>query len=364
LSRVITISRAKREYRISKSIIFENLKYSVLKKEEIRKILDSFATKKIMVIGDVMIDSYLWGKVDRISPEAPVPIINCHKHDTRLGGAGNVAINLLSLGTSPILCGVIGNDDNGTNFLKLMQKCHLSNSGIYIAKGRPTTIKTRVIGGNQQLLRIDEETDKPLEGKSELAFIDHIKKIINKENIDAIIFQDYDKGAITPLLINEITSVAKAKKIYTLVDPKKRNFMNYKNVNLFKPNFKELCEGIKTDIPKDNYGKMYEATKEFQSVHSIDTLMITLSERGVYISNHEYYYHIPAHVRDITDVSGAGDTVISVACLCLTAGIKAPHIAEIANLAGGIVCEKVGVVPIEKKRLAEEMQKLKFEVEI
>lgn len=146
------------------------IKFKILKKEEIKKLFGSFKSKKILVIGDVMIDSYLLGKVERISPEAPVPIVYCNKHESRLGGAGNVALNLVALGAVPILCGVIGQDDNSSLFLKLMQDNHLANSGIYIIKSRLTTVKTRVIGGNQQLLRIDEETDKPLEGKKRIRF--------------------------------------------------------------------------------------------------------------------------------------------------------------------------------------------------
>jgi D-glycero-beta-D-manno-heptose-7-phosphate kinase len=331
-----------------------------LKKEEIKKMFEVFASKKIMVIGDVMIDSYLWGKVDRISPEAPVPVVNCSKHESRLGGAGNVALNLVALGASPLLCGIVGNDDNGTLFFKLMQNNRLTNNGIYITKNRPTTIKTRVIGGNQQLIRIDEETDKPLEGKNESGFIEHLKKLISKESIDAIIFQDYDKGALTPNIINEIIILAKQKNIPTLVDPKKRNFMSYENVNLFKPNFKELCDGLKIDLVKDNFSNIFESTAKFQKQKKIELLLITLSEKGIFVSDDKKYFHIPAHVRDITDVSGAGDTVISTACLCLTAGLHPRLMAAISNLAGGLVCEKVGVVPIDKNKLEEEMLQLDF----
>jgi rfaE bifunctional protein kinase chain/domain len=331
-----------------------------LKKEEIKKLFEAFASKKVLVIGDVMIDSYLWGKVERISPEAPVPIVNCSKHESRLGGAGNVALNLIGLGASPILCGVIGNDDNGTHFLKMMQNNRLNNSGIYIVKNRPTTIKTRVIGGNQQLVRIDEETDKPLDGRNESNFIEHINKIVHKGHIDAIIFQDYDKGALTANIIKQITSLAKQKFIPVLVDPKKRNFMNYENVDLFKPNFKELCDGLKMELPKDNFSKIFDSTQEFQKQKKIELMLITLSDKGVFVSNNKKFYHLPAHVRDIADVSGAGDTVISTACLCLTAGLQLPQIAAISNLAGGLVCENVGVVPIDKKRLEEEMLLLDF----
>jgi rfaE bifunctional protein kinase chain/domain len=331
-----------------------------MKKEEIISLFGSFTSKKVIVIGDVMVDSYLWGKVERISPEAPVPILNCTKRESRLGGAANVALNLAAMGATPFLCGIIGNDDNGTIFLKLMQENRLSNIGTYIVKSRPTTVKTRVIGGNQQLIRIDEETTKPIEGKTETGFAEHINKILNNETIDAIIFQDYDKGAITPKIIKEIITKAQQKGIPTLVDPKKRNFLNYQGVTLFKPNFKEFCEGLKLDITKDNFSKIYEVALNFQKSNKIELLFITLSEKGVFISNQERFYHIPSHVRDIADVSGAGDTVISIASLCLTAKLKPQEIAAISNLAGGLVCEKVGVVPIDKKKLEDEAFLLDF----
>lgn len=328
-----------------------------MKKEEANKLFDSFTSKKILVIGDVMIDSYLWGKVERISPEAPVPIVNCTKRESRLGGAANVALNLAALGATPFLCGIIGNDDNGTLFLKLMQGNHLSNNGTYIVKGRATTVKTRVISGNQQLIRIDEEITKPIEGKTESGFVEHINKILANETIDAIVFQDYDKGALTPKIIREIIAQAQQKNIPTLVDPKKRNFLHYQGVTLFKPNFKEFCEGLKIEIAKNNYSKIFEAALDFQNLNKIELLFITLSEQGIFISNKEKFYHLPAHIRDIADVSGAGDTVIGVASLCLAANLKPNEIAAISNLAGGLVCEKVGVAPIEKKQLFEELIK-------
>jgi rfaE bifunctional protein kinase chain/domain len=331
-----------------------------LDKQELKKIFDSFTSRKILVIGDVMVDSYLWGKVERISPEAPVPIISCQRKEIRLGGAANVALNLQSLGAIPVLCGVIGNNDSGTLFLKLMQDSHLENHGIYIVKDRPTTVKTRIIGGDQQLIRVDEETDKTLSCEEETAFIEHILKRFKKYSFDAVIFQDYDKGAITPEIIKQIISIAGSRKIPVLVDPKRRNFSNYSNATLFKPNFKEFCEGLKTDLQKSNVQGIFEAGKTFQEKNNIHYLMITLSEKGIFISNGKQFSYLPAHVRDIADVSGAGDTVIGVASLCLANGMSQAEIAAISNLAGGLVCEKVGVAPIDKKRLEEEAMLLDF----
>lgn len=321
---------------------------------EVHHLYESFARKKIFVIGDVMLDSYLWGKVDRISPEAPVPIIACTSKESRLGGAANVALNLAAMGATPILCGIIGNDDMGTLFLKLMQDNHVSNTGIYIQKERPTTVKTRVISNNQQLLRIDEETDKPLSGEQEKLYLDFIKNFIHKCKPDAIIFQDYDKGALTPEIIKTITLLANKLEIPTLVDPKKRNFFCYDGANLFKPNFKEFCEGLKLDLKKDQFDLIYSAAKEFMAQKNINLLMLTLSEKGVLICDQKGFHHILAHSREITDVSGAGDTVISIASLCLSSGLKPQQIAAISNLAGGLVCEKAGVVPIDKKKLEAE----------
>jgi rfaE bifunctional protein kinase chain/domain len=331
-----------------------------LKKDDIINLFNLFASKKILVVGDVMIDSYMWGKVDRISPEAPVPIIACTKRESRLGGAANVALNLLALGSKPILCGVIGNNDNGALMKTLLQDNKLETKGMFEIQGRPTTVKTRVIGGNQHLLRIDEETDKALTGNDEINFTKHVCNLISSEGIDAIIFQDYDKGALTPHSIKSITDLANSMNIPTLVDPKKRNFANYQGVTLFKPNFKEFTEGLKLDLPKGDFDKIAQSAYDFQQKNNIRYLLLTLSEKGVLISESKSYHHIPAHIRDISDVSGAGDTVISVASLCLASGLKPNEIAAISNLAGGLVCEKVGVVPIDKQDLFDEVLLLSF----
>lgn len=322
---------------------------------EISSAFENFHNKQILVIGDVMVDSYLWGKVERISPEAPVPIVNCSRRENRLGGAANVALNLLALEAKPFLCGFIGNDESGRLFIEMLQKLKLETKGIYTVPGRPTTVKTRVIGGNQQLIRVDEETDKPLAKADEPAFITHIEQLLNNNKFDAIIYQDYDKGVLTSNIINTITEIANKKNIPTLVDPKKRNFDQYNNVTFFKPNFKEFCEGLKLELSKSDTNALYEAANAFRKEKNIKYLMITLSEKGVFICDDHTFHVIPAEVRDIADVSGAGDTVISVASLCLSTNFKPYFIAYVSNMAGGLVCEKVGVVPIDKKHLESEL---------
>jgi rfaE bifunctional protein kinase chain/domain len=304
-----------------------------------------------MIIGDVMVDTYMWGKVNRISPEAPVPIIMSTKQESRMGGAANVALNVQALGANPILCSVIGKDSKAKVFHSLLKKRKLTSEGILEDENRVTTVKTRIISDNQHLLRVDEEIDTELSHETEKKFIHNILTILSDKQIDAIIFEDYDKGCITPEVIKSIVEYANKNNIPTLVDPKKRNFMEYKNVTLFKPNFKELVEGSKLDIKKGDFDGIFAASQKLRSELSAKLFLITLSELGVFISYNGSYKTIPAEIRDIADVSGAGDTLIGTASCCLAAGMEPEYIAGISNLAGGLVCEKVGVVPINKEQL-------------
>jgi rfaE bifunctional protein kinase chain/domain len=325
---------------------------------ELESTFDRFSDFNILIIGDVMVDAYVWGKVERISPEAPVPIVSCVKRESRLGGAANVALNIKSMGANPILCSVIGNDDKGKEFLSLLSVIQQEKYGIVVSNSRRTTVKTRFISDNQHLIRVDEEDTHELANEVELEFIDHIKSLINKHKIHAVVFEDYDKGVITKQLIDEITTLANNKNIPILVDPKKRHYSDYKNVTLFKPNFKEFVEGSNLNLEKGDIKGLFSEAKNFQNQMGINKLLITLSELGVFISNENTYEHIPAVVREIADVSGAGDTVISVATLCLAAGMNAKDIATLSNLAGGIVCEIPVVVPIKKDQLLKESIKL------
>lgn len=321
-------------------------------------LFEKFNSLNVLIIGDVMMDSYIWGKVDRISPEAPVPVVRITKKENRLGGAANVALNVQSLGANPLICAVIGDDAEGDEFLGLLKMQNLSDLGILRIKGRATTVKTRIIAHNQQIVRVDAETDRNISASNTLLVLEKIRQIIAEKKIDTIIFEDYDKGLITGELISNTVSMANQKGIITVVDPKKRNFHEYRGVNLFKPNLKELKEGLKTDIDPANMDQVGMAVNKLKKQLGVKALMLTLSERGVYISSEKGQRLIPAHKRDIADVSGAGDTVIATAALCLAAGLDEFQTAEIANLAGGLVCEHIGVVPIDKARLLEESKKL------
>lgn len=332
-------------------------KFSV-KKEAIREIFRSFNNLNVLIIGDVMVDSYLWGRVNRISPEAPVPIVSVHKKERRLGGAANVALNIQALGANPILCSVIGVDHEGQSFLDLLKAQKLSQKGILKSRDRITTVKTRVIGNNSQLLRVDEEIEADIIPTETQQLITLISHIVTHDKIDVIIFEDYNKGLLNPKLISKVTELAKSKGIPTCVDPKKKNFNSYKGVSLFKPNLKELREGIKLDLSGDNINELQRAVSSYRVKQKIETVMVTLAEKGVITNSRKVKEHVPAHIRSIADVSGAGDTVISVAALCRALRCHDYLTAALANLSGGLVCERVGVVPVDKEQLLEEALKL------
>jgi rfaE bifunctional protein kinase chain/domain len=301
-----------------------------------------------------MIDSYLWGDVSRISPEAPIPIIATSGRENRLGGAANVALNIQSLGATPILCSVVGDDMHRLVFEELMEKRNLNTDGIIYTSQRTTTVKTRIISQNQHLLRVDEEMEIPVQENITKALTKRIELLLSEFNIDAIVFEDYDKGVITPTLIKSVVSMAHNKGVPTLVDPKKRNFMDYEGVTFFKPNFKEFKEGVKVDLSNGDKEGIVAAAEKFRKEKNISMLMITLAEKGVFVSENGKYSFFPAEIRDISDVSGAGDTVISVSALCLASELPADVVARIANMAGGLVCEVPGVVPVDKNLLFNE----------
>jgi hypothetical protein len=330
------------------------------RQHSIDQLFKSFEGMKVLVIGDVMLDEYLWGKVDRISPEAPVPIVAIEKRESRLGGAANVAINLQSLGAVPLLCSVIGGDLNGRTFIDIMQQLGMSPDGLMQSADRPTTVKTRIIGNNHQMLRVDEEWLIDINANERKQLLGRIENYLQHDDIDVIIFEDYDKGVITKALIDQVVKWAKAKQIPIAVDPKKRNFNHYKNVTLFKPNLKELREGMKLDLDKVQLEEIKKAVTKLSQDHAIENVLLTLSEKGVLIQTPEDVHHIPAHIRNIADVSGAGDTVISVAALCLAARTSGELLAGLSNLAGGLVCERVGVVPVDKNELLKEAKRLKI----
>lgn len=321
-------------------------------------IFNSFNDMKVAIVGDVMIDSYVMGKVHRMSPEAPVPVLLLDKEEHRLGGAANVALNLKALGAEVYLCSVIGTDTAASKFQHLLSEATIQNQEIIQSEDRKTTVKTRVLSGTQHVLRIDQENTYDLSEPLEDALIQATKRRIDL-GIDALIFEDYNKGVLTHRVITELIAYAKEKGVKTTVDPKKDNFLSYRGVNLFKPNLKEIKEGLDINIDVVNKpDSIVDGAKQLRDKLNHELTLITLSEHGVFVENGTTWKIIPAHLREITDVSGAGDTVIAVATLCLIAGLSPTEIASIANLSGGLVCEHSGVVSVDKVALLNEAQKL------
>jgi rfaE bifunctional protein kinase chain/domain len=326
--------------------------------QQFESLFRSFDKLKVLIIGDVMLDSYVWGDVKRISPEAPVPIVSVVKKENRLGGAANVALNLKAMGAIPILCAYIGEDENGSLFKQLLQKEKLPTTGILSDKGRVTTTKIRIIGNNHQMLRVDEEINSDLAAHLQKKLLHEITKLLDSGQIAAVIFEDYDKGIINPKLIQTVVKHAEKLGIPTCVDPKKNNFLAFKNVTLFKPNLRELKEGLHLGNDLNQPKNLSSAVELLRKQLKNKITLITLSERGVFVSDKKTEKLIPAHLRTISDVSGAGDTVIAVATLCLATKTSIELLAALSNLAGGLVCEKVGVVPIDKQHLLKEAKLL------
>jgi rfaE bifunctional protein kinase chain/domain len=307
---------------------------------------------RVLVVGDIMADAYVKGRVDRISPEAPVPIIHSNYNEIRPGGAANVALNLRSLGAKVDLCAMVGNDAKGKVLVDILAAEGIGTSGIVFSEKRPTTVKTRVMAGSQHLLRIDEEDDSPTYESEKTELLEKALKLCS--NADALLFEDYDKGCIFPELIQALVALASGRGIPVTVDPKKRNFPDYRGVSLFKPNLKELREGMKLDLNPANPEEVEKACKQLMEKLGVHGVLLTLSEFGMAMADASFFCMMPAHPRDIADVSGAGDTVISVATLCMAAGAEKELTLFLSNLAGGQVCEYPGVVPVKKDLLLAE----------
>ncbi len=311
---------------------------------------EQFSKKKIIVVGDLMLDRYVWGAVDRISPEAPVPVVEVTNETVRLGGAANVAHNLSSLGATPISIGIVGNDFAGQQLIGLMKSMDFPVDHIVIDNTRPTIMKTRIIANDQHIVRADRELREVINADVLQKIIDTIKT--NFSQVDAIIIEDYNKGLLTKELIREVTDLAKQNQKIITVDPKVDNFFEYKSVTLFKPNRKETEAALGIKI--DSFEKFEQASRTIKTRLNCDAVLITLGEQGMcLLSSDGEFSRIPTKARKVHDVSGAGDTVISTLTLALTTGADLKESVTLANYAAGAVCGEVGVVPIEPSKLRE-----------
>ncbi len=321
---------------------------------DINKLFESFRDIRVGVIGDVMLDTYMWGHVERISPEAPVPVVTLNKKEYRIGGAGNVALNLASLGAKASILSVTGNDDDGRQLKEMFASNGIDTSYLIPSNHRITTNKMRIIARNQQMMRLDSEITDDLGTDDEKKLYDAAVDFIRDEKPSVIIFEDYNKGVLKESLIRSLIELCRREGVITAVDPKRKNFFTYREVDIFKPNLKEVKEGlniIKDGVSKESLDQIHISLYKHLS-HSIS--FITLSERGVYYSNGKDSRIIPSHMRNIADVSGAGDTVIAVASLIYAATKDIDLMGEIANIAGGLVCEDVGTVAIDREKLLHE----------
>ncbi|HAA15792.1 MAG TPA: D-glycero-beta-D-manno-heptose-7-phosphate kinase [Cytophagales bacterium] len=316
------------------------------------QVFHAFTDLRALIIGDVMLDSYVWGSADRISPEAPVPVVKVNRCEYRLGGAANVALNLQALGAKPVLCSIIGDDLPGREFVELLRSQKISAEGIIQSEQRVTTVKERVLSGSQHILRVDTEDDTELSDLEASSLIQHIQQLIDKS--DVVIFEDYDKGALNQRVIEATIGYAKEHNVPTVVDPKLRNFHHYHEATLFKPNLKELREGLRIQLQDGNMDDVVAAGNQLRETLALNKALVTLSSKGMLYLDNEGQHHIPAEIRSISDVSGAGDTVVSIAALCEALGLPPRFMIALANLGGGQVCEYLGVVPVNRDRLMEE----------
>jgi len=329
-----------------------------INKAELDEIFDRMSQLHVVVVGDVMLDNYWWGDVDRISPEAPVPVVALKQRESRLGGAANVALNCRSLGAKVTLASVVGDDKDGAFLRQLAEDAGIDTDLIVFSRMRRTTTKTRVICRNQQMMRLDDEIADDLYTEEEHDFIDKVLRYLQIRKPDIVIFEDYNKGVLKENVIRHIISHCRELGIITTVDPKTKNFLSYKGVTIFKPNLKEVREGLGMHLETVDIATLNEVNERLHAGLQHEVSFITLSEKGVYYHNGQEAAIIPSHIRNIADVSGAGDTVIATASLVYALTRNAFLMAELSNLAGGLVCEEVGVVPINLQRLREESKNL------
>ena len=323
--------------------------------------LNRITSLTALVVGDVMIDAYLWGTVERMSPEAPVPVVLMSGRDERAGGAANVARNIISMGAKVHMASVVGNDHNGELLKSLLQEREINTGAIVIEDGRPTTVKTRVINksaNSEHMLRVDEETSEQIKSDTQNQLQTEIEKVLESEQIDLIVIEDYDKGVMSEGLANFLIEQGRERGIMVAVDPKLRNFNFYRGVDLFKPNLKELREGLQTQADSTSRDSMIAAVESLHSELNPRMTLTTLGSEGMWTHSPEngcVHHHEKGLDRDVIDVSGAGDTVIAVASLMLAAGSSPQDATKAANICGGLVCEESGVVMIDRESLIKEL---------
>ncbi len=313
---------------------------------------------KVAVIGDVMLDTYWWGHVERISPEAPVPVVAVDKKEYRIGGAGNVALNIAAMGAQAYALTVLGKDDDGDRLLQLFEQQEINSHYAVQTTDRVTTNKIRIMSRNQQMMRLDEETTQDIDTELEDRLLYAFDQLVAAESPNVVILEDYNKGVLTPRVIQRVIAVCQEQGIITAVDPKRKNFFAYQGVDIFKPNLKEVKEALNIIVEGSLEALLKDIHLQLSDKLRHRISFVTLSEKGVFYQSDGHAAIIPPHLRNIADVSGAGDTVIAVASLIYAAAQDPALMAAVANIAGGLVCEEVGTAAIDREKLMAECRRL------
>ncbi len=329
-----------------------------MKQTDYDALFSQFSKLKLAVIGDVMLDTYWWGQVDRISPEAPVPVVALGKKEHRIGGAGNVALNAAAMGADVFAISVLGSDEDGRNLQQLLDDKGICTDYLVQSEERITTNKVRIMSRSQQMMRLDAEVTHDLSTTEENRLLQAFEQLIATEQPDVVVLEDYNKGVLTAGVIEKVIDRCKAGGIVTAVDPKRKNFLAYKGVTIFKPNLKEVREALGILLEEVNAVSLGSVHQQLQEKLHHDISFITLSEKGVFYQQAQEVSIIPSHIRNIADVSGAGDTVIAVASLVYAASKDPSLMAAVANIAGGLVCEEVGTAAIDRELLLQECKRL------
>ncbi len=321
-------------------------------------IFDAFFDLNVVVIGDVMIDHYVRGEMNRISPEAPIPIVDFLSEESRLGGAANVAMNLKEMGATPHLFSVIGSGDNAAKMRSLLHQNEISSQYVQADADRTTTVKERIFVQNQQVLRLDKEVKHALSEETETSFVSMLTDALYDLDPDVVIFQDYNKGVLSPAVIEKALFTCKQLSIPSIVDPKFENFWAYEGCTVFKPNLKEASKALSMKIDPESEKLLLQCDKRLRDKLKHHSTFLTLSDKGIFVGSQQQHELIPAFQRNVVDVCGAGDTVVSIVALCLGLELDLIAAAELANIAASQVCEQVGVVPVNRERLLAEARAL------
>jgi rfaE bifunctional protein kinase chain/domain len=327
-----------------------------LNQTRIEALSSAFSGARIAVIGDLMLDRYTFGNVSRISPEAPVPVLEIENEQARLGGAANVGHNILGLGATPLMLGVVGDDTSGLILKGIFTDLGFPLDGLITDVTRPTTVKTRIIAGSQQMLRMDHEMKREISPAVEERLIGALKEQINA--LDGIILEDYNKGVMTGSLIHSVIALGKKHNVPLLVDPKMHNFFEYQGATVFKPNRKEVEDALAIRISSDEE-TIAAGLRLMERLHA-ENVLLTLGEKGMMLFERvpndgisDQPFSIPTMARQVADVSGAGDTVIATLAVCMACGMSVRESAVIANRAAGLVIEELGIVPIYREQLVK-----------